>query len=191
MKITQNAISSIEWLFQKSICDNSLAGQADRCVVTILADSAPIVGNTKRHLVLLNIASHEFRIVTMFHFGTDDATAAYFSAASRGSNKKLGEQILLDAYSELVNMICGGVNRGLRGEFRHIALSTPFVLEASCSKHVSALNCSMTRSIKVVINDSVSFDVIVGVSVAKGTTLDFKIDRMEQERTACGEMELF
>jgi len=188
--LTASAISSIEWLFEKSIHDNSVFSPADHCVVTFLSDKAPAV-NDDNHLVLINISSYAFRIVALFSFNKDAATAAHFSRKSHDSEKTLCDQLLLDSYSELVNLICGAVNQGLRNEFRHVALSTPFVLASSCVQYVSMLNFSMTKSINVVINESVDFSVIVGVCVDNNNILDFHIDRSEQQNISSGEIELF
>ena len=188
--LTASAISSIEWLFEKSIHDNSVFSPADRCVVTFLSDKAPAV-NDDNHLVLINISSYAFRIVALFSFNKDGAMAAHFSRKSHNPEKTLCDQLLLDTYSELVNMICGAVNQGLRNEFRHVALSTPFVLASSCVQYISMLNFAMTKSINVVINESVNFDVIVGVCVDNNNILDFHIDRSEQQNISSGEIELF
>ena len=188
--LTARAISSIEWLFEKSIHDNSVFSPTDRCVVTSLSEKAPAIDDDK-HLVLINISSYAFRIVALFSFNNNAATAAHFSKISHNTDKTLCDQLLLDTYSELVNLICGAVNQRLRNEFRHVALSTPFVLAISCVQYISMLNFSMTRSINVVINESVDFNVIVGVCVDNNTVLDFDIDRAEQQDISCGEIELF
>lgn len=188
--LTARAISSIEWLFEKSIHDNSVFSPTDRCVITSLPDKAPTVDDD-RHLVLINISSYAFRIVALFSFSKNAATAAHFSKISHNADKTLCDQLLLDTYSELVNLICGAVNQRLRYEFRHVALSTPFALASSCAQYVSMLNFSMTKSITVAINESASFNVIVGVCVDNNTVLDFDIDRAEPQDTSSGEIELF
>lgn len=190
--ITANASASIDWLFEKAVRDNSVPDAGDRCVVTAKPETAAPVDGTDRQLVVLNISSYVFRIVALFDFDTGAATAAHLARLLRRHDKELEGQALLDAYAELVNMICGAVNRGLCAEFQHPGMSTPFLLETSCARYLSALAPTRVKSYEVVINDAVRFDFTVCICVANASTLDFTIDRTEkQELASSGELELF
>lgn len=190
--ISAKAITSIGWLFEQAIRENSVAGGQDRCVVTSRPLAAmPQADAAKRQLVVLNISSYVFRIVALFVFESDAATATHFARVLRSNQPQLQGQALLDAYAELTNMICGAVNRGLRADFRHSGMSTPFLLESSCADYVSILNPSHTHAYDVEINESVRFQLVVCSCVAASANLDFDIDRSTREEEVSGELELF
>lgn len=189
--ITPDAIASIDRLFEKSIRDRSLAGPDDFCEVAIVPDVAPSAVEGKRHLVALTISSYLFRFVALFDFGRDAATLAHLAKLAHSPESALEGQALADAYAELVNMICGGVNRGLSTVFRHSGMSTPFVLESTCAGHLQILDPARYSTFKVTINGSVRFDVLLCVCLAPDTTLDFRVDRDEAEEAAAGELEFF
>lgn len=190
--ITANASTSIDWLFEKSVRDNSVLDAGDRCIVTAKAEMAAPIDGANRQLVVLNISSYVFRLVALFDFATDAATVSHLARLSRSPDKALEGQALADAYAELVNMICGAVNRGLCAEFQHAGMSTPFLLETSCAHYLPALAPTRVKSYEVVINDAVRFDFTVCICVANASTLDFTIDRTEkQEVASSGELELF
>ncbi len=190
--ITANAISSIEWLFDKSVRENCSLGSEDRCTVTSLNESAEFSKPGKRKLVVLNISSYIFRIVALIEFQSDASTVEQFAKILRSSDMKLEGQALLDAYAEFTNMICGAVNRKLCTEFRHAGMSTPFFLDSSCASYISMLNPATTRSYEVVINEMPHFRLTLCVCVARDKTLDFNIEQSDdQEESATGELEFF
>jgi hypothetical protein len=188
--ITPDAIAAIHWLFEKSIRDHSLSGPDDLCEVAVLPDVTYSAG-VNRHLVALTISSYLFRIVALFDFGQDSATLAHLAKLTHSSESALEGQALDDAYAELVNMICGGVNRGLSAVFRHSGMSTPFVLESTCAGYLKILEPTRCSTFRVTINGSVRFDLLLSICLASDTTLDFSIDRDEAEGSAAGELELF
>jgi len=189
--ISASAIASMEWLFDKALRDNSILGPEDNCVVASQADLALPVGSATHRLVVLNISSYVFRIVALFDFGTDAATVAHLAKIMRRGDEILKGQALLDAFGEFVNRICGEVNRGLSTNFRHVGMSTPFVLENTCVNYLSILKPSQVSTFEVAINDAVHFEAIVCICVDSATSLDFKIDRLAHEETSSGELELF
>ncbi|WP_028536666.1 hypothetical protein [Paludibacterium yongneupense] len=186
--ITDRACEAIDWLFEQGIRENSLAEGGQSCVLS--HHDAPLVGEGRRQLIVLNISSYQFRLVAMFDFALDDATAAHLAALSR-SPRPLEGQALLDSCAELVNMICGAVNRGLSATFWHAGMSTPFALESSCLGHVAILAPQRIRTIAVEIGQAVRFNVTVCLCTARDKTLDFDVDRSLAEADSAGELELF
>ncbi len=189
--ISSNASASLEWLFEKSLRDNVVHDPADSCVVTFFSGVAPQDAKKQRRLVALNISSYLFRIVTLFGFDADAATAAQFARIMRRSDELLEGQALLDAFEEFANMVCGEVNRGLAATFRHVGMSTPFVLENSCLNYLTILQPSQVQTLRVAINDAVNLDVVVCICLDSETDLDFRIDRSEQVEASSGELEMF
>ena len=188
--VSQGSITGIEWLFEKAVRDNSVSSSEDACVVSKLAAGKPVQVTTNQHLVVLTISTYLFRIVALFQFTNDAATRAHMAQLAKSQTGEIDEQTLKDTYSELVNMVCGAVNRGLGVPFPHIGLSTPFTLESSCSNYVSALEPEYSQRFEVLLNDSVRFNLTLCLCVGSGVSLDFMVDTYEQEEES-GELELF
>lgn len=189
--LSADAIGSLDWLFEQAIRDHCGQGPDDRCEIQIASDAGPQMDASTSELILANISSYSFRIVVLFNFGDDEATALRFAGLPASATVMARQPMLIDAYSELVNMICGAVNRGLRNEFRHVALSTPFVLESSCARFVSSLNCAHTRAIRVTVNGTAKINICIGICVARDTTLDFRLHATQTQDETHGELELF
>lgn len=186
------AIASVEWLYEKAVRDNSVSGGSFSCEVTPLPaaanDPAAAAG---QHLVVLTIASYVFRIVALFSFSRDGATAAHMAKLVRSKTPEIAGQALDDAFAELVNMICGTVNRRLVEHFPHVGMSTPFVLENSCSNYLAALDPAHTRTYRVKVDDEVGYQLTLCLCTGRGSEMDFQIDRSEQTEESSGELELF
>jgi hypothetical protein len=110
---------------------------------------------------------------------------------TRSQVPDLDAQALTDAYAELVNMVCGAVNRGLGVPFPHIGMSTPYILESSCVKYAAALDPQYLQRYEVLINDAVRFNLTICLCAGADTTLDFRIDTYEAEAESAGELEMF
>jgi hypothetical protein len=186
--ITPRASAAIDWLFEQAIHDTCTPSDGSACVLTRL--DAPPANEGKRQLMVLNISSYLFRLVALFDFALDEATAAHLSPDSRAA-ARLDGQALLDACAERVNMICGAVNRGLSATFWHAGMSTPLALESSCVQHVDILQPEQVSVSRIDIGTSVRFHLTVCVCPARGSTLDFDVDRTVATADAAGELELF
>lgn len=189
--ISADANSALDWLFENAFRDHGLPDPADRCTIRHLAEIPDAQGNSAHRLVVLSIASCVFRIVVLFDFAADEATAAYLARISRSSEPTLQGQALTDACTEFANMICGAVNRGLCTKFRLAGMSTPFVLESSCANHLSILNPEQVRHYQATINNKTRIGFTVCLCINDDTTLDFHIDRVRQPVESSGELELF
>lgn len=188
--ISESAKSSIAWLFEEAIRDNSIADAGDHCKIKYSKATTP-QHHADGHLVVLSIASYMFRIVALFNFKKNAATTKHLAKISRCADQDLRGQALDDAYAELVNMICGEVNRGLRTDFHHSGMSTPFALESSCAQYVSILTPTEVQFYEVTINDDVTYDLIVCICTSGSACLDFVVDRSSKEKDTSGELELF
>lgn len=187
--ISPRAISSIEGVFEKSLLENANTphqGELRKLMPEVL--HAP--GRPQSHLVVLGVSSYLFRIVTLFDFPADAATAAYFGERA-GAGQHLEGGALHDACGEFVNMVCGSANRNLQTVFPHSGISTPIVLESACAKYLDALDPTHRQSYEVKIDDALNFHLTLCVCVASGSTLDFHIDLQTAENDSAGELELF
>jgi hypothetical protein len=189
--ISQSAKAGIEWLFEKAVRENSVSGDGDTCVLTKLLADKEIPSTTHQQLVVLSISTYLFRIVALFQFNDDALTNEHMVRMTRSLTPDLDEQALSDAYAELVNMVCGAVNRGLGVPFPHIGMSTPYILESSCANYAAALEPQYLQRYEVAINDSMRFNLTVCLCAGADIALDFRIDTYEAEEELAGELELF
>lgn len=190
--VGNNAIASLEWLYEKAVRENSAAGADTRCAMTPQPAAGAPAESAKRHLVVLTIASYVFRIVALFDFSRDAATAAHMARLVRSKTPEIDGQALDDAFAELVNMICGAVNRRLVDYFPHVGMSTPFVLEGSCSGHLATLDPAHVQSYRVQLDDAVGYGLTLCLCTARDSRFDFQVDRAEHADSASsGELELF
>lgn len=188
--ISASAISSLEWLFEKALRNNSVTGE-DQLSLTIQENRGSPIEKRAHRLFVLNISSYVVRIIALLEFGTDAATIAHFAKLMNLGDVKLEGQALLDVFGEYTNRVCGEVNRGLTETLGHTGMSTPFVLENSCLEYLSLLNSPEVRWFKVAINDSVRFNLVLCVCVDNGASVELHVDRSTQEVEMAGELELF
>jgi hypothetical protein len=189
--ISQSAKAGLDWLFEKAVRTNSVSGEGDTCVLSKVAPGKELPTNANQQLVVLTISSYVFRIVTMFQFNDDATTNEHMVRMTKTQTQDLDAQALSDAYAELVNMVCGAVNRGLGVPFPHIGMSTPYMLESSCANYAAALEPEYLQRFEVAINDSVRFNLTYCICASADTSLDFRIDTYEAEEESAGELELF
>ena len=189
--ISQSAKTGIEWLFEKAVRANSVSGDEDTCVLSKLPADKEVLSTTNQQLVVLTISTYLFRIVALFQLNDDAPTNEHMVRMTRSQTPDLDEQALSDAYAELVNMVCGAVNRGLGVPFPHIGMSTPYMLESSCANYAAALEPEYVQRYEVAINDSMRFNLTYCLCAGADTSLDFRIDTYEAEEESAGELELF
>ena len=193
--IGANAVKSFERLLDRALHDHCSADPADRCVVKFLPLGAPPqlkpAEMANRRLISLGISSYLFRVVLLFDFASDPATRQYLARSARIDTPMLDGKALNDAYGEFVNMVCGAVNRGLHGEFRHSGMSTPFALESSCCNYLEILQPDAVLTATATINDDVQLRVIAALCGAADVELDFSIETAALAEANSGELELF
>lgn len=188
--ISANASASLDWIFERAVCETSVLGPEDRCSVNKNAGRREQRDDSPRQLVVLNISSYVFRIVALFEFDINTQTRTHLARIARNNATQLSDQAFLDACAEFVNMICGAANRKL-GESCLVGMSTPFFLESTCAQYLSMLNPVREQSFEVVINDSVLFHFTLCICVANDAEVDFTVDRTIQEDVSQGALELF
>lgn len=188
--ITGSSIASIEWLYERAIGENSVADGEGACEMKRLP-AGEVFPSAGRHLVVLTIASYAFRIVALFNFARDDATKAHMARLVRSADAAIDGHALDDAYAELVNMICGTVNRSLVDHFPHIGMSTPFVLESTCGRHLEILDPTHLQSYRISAGDAFAYYLTLCLCAPGDRKLDFHVERRAPEISSSGELEMF
>ena len=181
------AAESIYWLFEQALQDNAIAEPGQACRVAL--QPAPSTATSAGHLVVLNISSYSFRIVALFDFPASPDLRSHLAKKVRSHSTALEGQAWLDALSEMVNMTCGAVNRGLCTAFRHAAMSTPFVLERHCGQFIEEIGPAVTACFAVTVNEDVRFDLTLCLCAKE--VVDFRVDRSGGAVEEAGELELF
>lgn len=188
--VSTNATASLEWLFEKSARENSVPS-GESCELRRLPPGGVPSQTDGRQLVVLTISSYIFRIVALFSFSRDSATRRHMARLTKASSEEIDGQTLDDAFAELVNMICGTVNRRLVDYFPHVGMATPFVIESTCSNHLQMLNPSHVQAYEVQLAELAGYDLTLCLCTAPGSQMDFRVDRSEPEEESSGELELF
>lgn len=189
--ISSRATAAVERLFEKSLRENGGSVAEGGVIMNLVPEPVLPPGKVRSHLIALGISSYLFRIVTLFDFAADKATAAHLTKTAPGTAEVGEGKALQDAYAEFVNMICGTVNRGLQTIFPHTGMSTPFPLESGCASYLDTLKPTHCRSFEAVINDALRFRLTLCICVASDAPLDFHIDVQEEDGASAGELELF
>ncbi|GGP23101.1 hypothetical protein [Silvimonas iriomotensis] len=184
---TPGAVTAISQLFENALIEHGRSNPQEEVEVERVA----MMDEGTGHLVVLNISSYLFRIVAVFEFGTDEASCAHMARLTRSAAPRLEGQALHDACSELVNMICGAVNRNLCTGFRHVGMSTPFVLERNCRDYLSGINPDGIVSFTATVNRDMQFGLTLCFCADRTAQVDFVLPRVMEVVADAGELELF
>jgi hypothetical protein len=178
--ISENARQGFNQLFIRAATAHLTMGSADSIEIAALADGT-IVETPEKQIVVLTVASYRFRLLTLFHVGSDQATADYFTRSDP-------ERFLLEAFGEIGNLCCGAMNRELGKHFPHTGMSTPYWLESHCIPFIGELNPAHLAQYRIVINGSVLMHA--SLCLCAYAPIDFCVDS-ESAAPATGELELF
>ena len=131
--------------FQRSVQATLVRNAGDACLV------APSAGPTREKnatakLLMITISSFSFRLVTAFRIPQEPATRDYYTAGATTS--------LDEVFAEVANMCCGAFGRELSAQFKHLAMSVPYGLDAHCLDFLASLEPSFQASFEVTINDA-------------------------------------
>ena len=131
--------------FQRSVQATLVRNAGDACLVMPSAGPAP-EKNASARLLMITISSFSFRLATIFRIPQEQPTRDYYTS---------GAKISLDeVFAEVANMCCGAFGRELSAQFKHLAMSVPYGLEAHCLDFLASLQPSFQASFDVTINDA-------------------------------------
>ncbi|QEL56016.1 hypothetical protein [Chromobacterium paludis] len=188
--ISAAAVESLERICEQALREGCGAGEGGPCALKPLGERLPMPEGEGGELILLNIASYQFRLAMLFQF-EDDAAMKDWLARWVRSGAPLTAAALRDAHGELANRICGAVNRALCAVFRHVGMSTPLGVGASSLRHLELLNSALRRSWRVEMDGGAHFWLTACLSLSKGASLDFRYQPPSPEEQGVGELELF
>lgn len=184
--ITHRTLSTLEHTFRQALKETSSGIGAIESQAQPESDSSG-----ERRLLALTLSSYTFRIIVLFDFRLDASTTTFLATLFRNKERNFTERALTDALSEYVNMVCGNANRLLASESLHTGMSTPFLLETTCKKHIQKIGPEQNLVLRVKADEAVEFELVLCICTAKGTTLDLEPRPQETAETFSGELELF
>jgi predicted lipase len=115
----------------------------------IAASREPLASTTAgEKIILVTLSSFKFRLLVIFHVDEGPTLASYF--VGRETKRSVEE-----AFYEIANMCCGALNRDITQDFRHLAMSVPYTLAATCMSYIPDLRPEYLSSSTVTINDNI------------------------------------
>jgi CheY-specific phosphatase CheX len=165
---------------------SALIGPADTVLsLEPMADIAPV---TEQEVVMLSVASYQFRLMILIYFSRDEATRNHYAALTRVQPENMDAQMFHDAIAESGNMCCGTFNRELGRAFEHIGMSTPNMMDSRCAEHFSLLHYGHLQHFALHLQSGMRFRT--SLCVTEYQDLDFELAPAEVPEST-GELEFF
>lgn len=115
---------------------------------------------TESPLLLITISSFVFRLVTIFQISGNEATRQYYTGSGAADTPE-------ETFTEVVNLCCGALSRELAAQFKHLAMSIPYRLEASSLKFLGDLKAGLTSTYDITINDAAQLRATLCMSASR------------------------
>jgi hypothetical protein len=115
---------------------------------------------TDSPLLLITISSFVFRLVTIFQISGNEATQQYYTGSGAADTAE-------ETFTELVNLCCGALSRELAAQFKHLAMSIPYRLEASSLKFLGELKAGLISTYDITINDTAQLRATLCMSASR------------------------
>jgi len=188
--ITARTTQALDEAFTRALQENSDPAHAVQVGPPPLNVRTPPSRDSRR-LFVLTIAAHAFRVVVLLDFVLDAATRTYFSSLFHKHGKSVSDQEITDILSEYTNMVCGTANRMFSTTALRTGMSTPCLLEDTCSAQVRHLNPAHTSTLRVDLDARTTFSLTLCLCAADDSQIDLNLDIPAQEAASGGELELF
>lgn len=179
--ITHAAQDSLERIFFQAARTRLAIDPAHACEIVRAAAQGEARQDLSAEVLVLTIASIDFRIVLLLQFGDDDATRGYYAAQGAGLT-------LREAAMEIGNLCCGAVNQQLVEHFPDLGMSTPYALPSDCLGYVDELHPAYTAAYDITIESVARLRATL--CVCASAPLDF-VAEVADVRESAGELELF
>jgi hypothetical protein len=139
--LSEKATKNIADTFRRAAGDTLVRKAGDICNIEPTHDRA---ADLSASLLMITISSFSFRLVIVFQVADEQPTRDYYTSG--------GESTLNEAFAEVANMCCGALGRELSAQFKHLAMSIPYGLEARCTAFLQELTPRFQASYDIVIN---------------------------------------
>ena len=144
-----------------------------------------------KKFIMLTISSYDFRLIIILHFSADTASLKYVADSLRISPAELSDTQYQDYLSEVGNILCGAIKRGLFEFFPHLGMSTPNQLRYESLKFVDSYPIDHAIHIKANDGDGTVFFGSLYVSAVGELDFDPAAMKKKDETQEIGALELF
>lgn len=141
--------------------------------------------------IMLTISSYDFRLIVILHFSDDTAALKYVADSLRISPAELTAPQYQDYLSEVGNILCGAIKRGLFDVFPHLGMSTPNQLRYESLKFINRYPIDHAIHIKAKTADDTEFFGSLYVSAVGELDFDPATMIKKIETQEIGALELF
>lgn len=183
--ISHTAKDSLERIFFQAVRTRLVSESTHACDIVRVASQresdTEFERKTRAEVLVLTIASIEFRIVLLLQFADDEATRDYY--ACQGADRTLRE-----AAMEIGNLCCGAINQQLVEHFPDLGMSTPYALSSDCMSYIDELEPSYVAAYDIAIEYAARLRATL--CVCTSAPLDFVAHAADVQESA-GELELF
>jgi hypothetical protein len=145
--------------FRRAAAATLIRSPGDVCDIKT-AKGAESELQTESPLLLITISSFVFRLVTVFQIFDSEATRQYYTGTGTESTAE-------EMFTEVVNLCCGALSRELSAQFKHLAMSIPYPLEASCLSFLGELKAGLTTTYDITINDAARMRVTLCMACSR------------------------
>jgi hypothetical protein len=166
--------------FQRSVQATLVRNSGDACRIAPSTNPA-VTNKTPAKLLMITISSFSFRLVTVFRIPQEQPTHDYYAAGAKNT--------LDEVFAEVANMCCGAFGRELSSQFKHLAMSVPYGLDASCLDLLGTLQPRFQASYDVTINDAAR--IWTTICMCCNHPVEFAPTAAVEVSHAGGELELF
>jgi hypothetical protein len=144
-----------------------------------------------KNFVMLTISSYDFRLIVLLHFSADNNSLKYVSDSLKIPSDELSLTRYHDYLSEIGNILCGTLKRGLFQFFPHLGMSTPNKLGNESLKYVESYPIDHAIHIHAKARDEVEFFGSLYVSSIGELDFDPATISKNEEKVEMGALEMF
>lgn len=145
----------------------------------------------KKEFIMATISSCVFRCVVIVHFSKDDEFLNNIARALEISVDELGEQHFYDYISEVGNLVCGAVKRGLSPSTTYLGMSIPSQLVAESLVYLEDAKFDFDTHITA-SNDNTTVCSSIYMYTFGDITIQLPADNInDDDAVEAGELELF
>jgi hypothetical protein len=178
--VSEQAKQGVNYIFTKAVKANLSMNPSDVVDVVQLPNRC-LADTPGKNIIVLTISSYLFRLLTIFHVNSDQATGNYFG-------KSQPERDFHEIFGEIGNLCVGAMNRDMGNHFPHLGMSTPYALESPSLPFISELKPAYVTQHIIGINNDVSLFATLCLSAY--APIDFKVDTTVVEEES-GMLEMF
>ena len=144
-----------------------------------------------KRFTMLTISAYDFRLIVLLHFSSDTASMRYVADSLKVASGELSISQYQDFLSEVGNILCGAIKRGLFHFFPHLGMSSPNLMDSGSLKYVEGYPIDHAMHIKAKAEDGTEFYSSLYVSSLGELDFDpIAISKIE-EQVEMGALELF